>query len=75
MLPSLSKKTNRDLVLSLPNMPIQYKRKRQIFYVHGSLQHCPKRFSLKKGGEWSLVIRQKDQVLFVMGPSDNPYVT
>ncbi len=58
-LPKIVKVLDPDLVISLQNMPIRRCKVRQFVYLHQSLQYCPKKFSLLKGEERGLAIRQK----------------
>lgn len=58
-LPKIVKELDPDLVISLQNMPIKHCKVRQFVYLHQSLQYCPKKFSLLKGEERGLAIRQK----------------
>lgn len=58
-LPKIVKELDPDLVISLQNMPIKRCKVRQFVYLHQSLQYCPKKFSLLKGEERGLAIRQK----------------
>lgn len=58
-LPGMIKKLAPDVVISLQNMPVKGCRQRQLVYLHQSLQYCPKRFSVWKGGERNLAIRQQ----------------
>ena len=58
-MPKIIKGLDPDLVISLQNMPIKRCNARQFVYLHQSLQYCPKKFSLLKGEERGLAIRQK----------------
>lgn len=58
-LPGIIEQLAPDLVISLQNMPVKGCKRRQLVYLHQSLQYCPKRFSLLKSGERNLAIRQR----------------
>lgn len=58
-LPKLIKKEKFDVIISLQNMPVRRCNKRQLVYLHQSLQYCPIKFSLFKKDERALAFRQK----------------